>query len=186
MAYRRGIQFLDLWKLERFEVQLGVKMNFYGALCAFCSCCYLDFGRSRLYQDRNQLGYGNHFPPHLDCKETVVFWLWMIAILSKSLHCYYMPYFYVLEQRHFLLSRQKSLWDVYLKSQCLFNDSDVPWIDVTYSLFDLRLIWKMVPIINLIIGAQVSLHRDKNNRKECYHNFAFFWIASFSGVFQFA
>ena len=83
MAYRRGIQFLDLWKLERFEVQLGVKMNFYGALCAFCSCCYLDFGRSRLYQDRNQLGYGNHFPPHLDCKETVVFWLWMIAILSK-------------------------------------------------------------------------------------------------------
>ena len=81
MAYRRGIQFLDLWKLERFEVQLGVKMNFYGALCAFC--CYLDFGRSRLYQDRNQLGYGNHFPPHLDCKETVVFWLWMIAILSK-------------------------------------------------------------------------------------------------------
>ena len=183
MAYRRGIQFLDLWKLERFEVQLGVKMNFYGALCAFCSCCYLDFGRSRLYQDRNQLGYGNHFPPHLDCKETVVFWLWMIAILSKV---------FIAIICHIFTFWNKDIF-CYLTKElvtCLFeitnNNSDAPWIDVPYSLFDLRLIWKMVPIINLIIGAQVSLHRDKNNRKECYHNFAFFWIASFSGVFQFA
>lgn len=83
MAYRRGIQFLDLWKLERFEVQLGVKMNFYGALCAFC-CCYLDFGRSRLYQDRNQLGYGNHFPLTLIVKKWLYFGFGWLPFCQKS------------------------------------------------------------------------------------------------------
>ena len=61
----RGAQFLDLWKLEQFEVQLGVKMNFYK----------LGFWSITITETRLPVVLWEPFSPHLDCKETVVFWL---------------------------------------------------------------------------------------------------------------
>ena len=68
----RGIQFLDLWKLERFEVQPGVKMNFFGL--GFWSIT-ISWAMGTIFPS----------PPHLDCKETLVFWL--LIAPSNSLYC---------------------------------------------------------------------------------------------------